>query len=193
MIDPETAGKPRVEVSICGKILDAKYTLLLMRRPDLTLQRVLLLDRIQKRKRIEPAMARQLKASGLIEGRSPNYYISARVAEWTGQKARYIRNRALDDDYYRQLLLEYLQKYKRASRKELDVLLLPKLSEVLTPEQKQHKMKNIIQSLRRKGTIRNTGSNKSPSWTLVEGKFISKSPLKKTISNSHYPLKIHNH
>jgi len=57
--------------------------------------------------------------------------------------------------------------------------LLPKLSEVLTPEQKQHKIKNIIQSLRRNGIIRNTGSNKAPSWTLVEGKFISKSPLKK--------------
>ena len=179
MIDPETTGKPRVEVSICGKILDAKYTLLLMRRPDLTLQHVLLLDRIQKRKRIKPTMARHLKAAGLIEGRSPNHYISARVAEWTGQKARYIRNRALDDDYYRQLLLEYLQKYKRASRKELDVLLLPKLSEVLTHEQKQHKIKNIIQSLRRNGIIRNTGSNKVPSWALVEGKFISKSPLKK--------------
>ena len=101
------------------------------------------------------------------------------MAEWTGQKARYIRNRALDDDYYRQLVLEYLQKYERASRKELDVLLLPKLSEVLTPDQKQHKTKNIIQSLRRNGAIRNMGSNKSPSWTLVEGEFISKNALKK--------------
>jgi len=108
-------------------------------------------------------MVRKLKAARLIEGRSPNHYISSRVAEWTGQKARYIRNRALDDDYYRQLVLEYLQKYERASRRELDALLLPKLSEVLTPMQKQHKTKNIIQSLRRNGIIRNTGSNKSPS------------------------------
>ena len=37
IIDSESTGKPRVEVAISGKILDAKYTQLLMRRPDLTL------------------------------------------------------------------------------------------------------------------------------------------------------------
>jgi ATP-dependent DNA helicase RecG len=179
IIDSETTGKPRVEVSITGRILDAKYTHALMRLPDLTLQQVFLLDQIQKRKKIDPSMVRQLRARKLIEGRSPKYYISRKAAEWTGQKARYIHNRGLDDDYYRRLVIEYLQQYKRASRKELDELLLSKLSEVLTPLQKQHKVKNIIQSLRRKGIIRNTGSNKSPVWILDEGKFVSKALTKK--------------
>ncbi len=177
-IDSEAAGKPRVEVSIPSKILDARYTQLLMRRPELTLKDVLLLDRIQKKKRIEPAMVRKLKAAGLIEGRSPNYYISAQVAEWSGQKAHYMHNRILDDEYYRHLVFDYLEKYERASRKDLDSLLLPKLSELLTPEQKQHKIKNIIQTLRRNDAIRNIGSNKSPSWILAGAKFISKMPSK---------------
>jgi ATP-dependent DNA helicase RecG len=110
----------------------------------------------------------------LIEGRSPNYYISAKVADWAGQKARYIRNRALDDDYYKRLVVEYLQKFKRASRKELNDLLLPKLSDALTPDQKTHKVRNLIQFMRRDGIIRNSGTNKSPAWILSEGKVIAK-------------------
>lgn len=105
---------------------------------------------------------------------SPHYYISAKEADWVGQKARYIRNRALDDEYYRRLIVEYLQKFKRANRQELDDLLLSKLSEVLAPAQKQHKVRNLIQSLRRDGAIQNAGSKRSPAWELVDDEFIAK-------------------
>lgn len=165
-IDADMAAKPRVEVAISGKILDAKYTQVLMKRRDLTLSQVVMLDRVQKHRKIPQADAKRLRAEKLIEGRSPGYFISAKVAEWTGQKASYIHNRALDDDYYRRLIIEYIQKYKRASRKELDELLLPKLSEVLTPEQKQHKVRNLIQSMRGRGAIRNAGSRGAPVWVL---------------------------
>ena len=104
----------------------------------------------------------------------PRYFISAKVAEWAGQKARYIRNRGLDDAYYRELIIEYIRRYKKASRRELDELLLPKLSEVLTPEQKRNKARNLIQSLRRSGDIQNVGPNKSPVWVLVQDEFIAK-------------------
>ncbi|MFZ5775913.1 MAG: RNA-binding domain-containing protein [Thermodesulfobacteriota bacterium] len=168
-IEADVTTKPRVEVSVNGKILDANYTQVLMKRRDLTLSQVILLDRIQKHRKISPDGAKLLRAAKLIEGRAPNYFVSAKVAEWTGQKARYIRNRALDDDYYRRLVVEYLQKYKRANRKELDELLLPKLSEVLTYEQKRHKTRNLIQSLRGAGTIRNAGTRGAPLWVLADG------------------------
>jgi len=42
------------------------------------------------------------------------------VAEWTGQKARYIGNLGLDDDYCQRLITEYLQKYAKGSRNKLD-------------------------------------------------------------------------
>ena len=85
---------------------------------------------------------------------------------WTEQKAHYIRNRGLDDDYYRRLITEYLQKYSKASRNELDELLFPKLPEVLTEEQKEHKVRNLLQALRRAGFIRNAGSRATPIWIL---------------------------
>ena len=168
VIDPDSQAMPRIEVSISGKILDAKYTQALMKRPDLDLRQVILLDSVQKHQRITPEEAKRLRAEKLIEGRSPHYYISAKVADWAGQKARYIRNRALDDEYYRRLIVEYLQKFKRARRQELDDLLLPKLSEVLAPEQKQHKVRNLIQSLRRDGVIRNSGTRGEPVWVVAD-------------------------
>jgi len=168
LIDADTSVKPRVEVAIHGRILDVKYTQLLMKRRDLNLSQVILLDQVQKHQKLTPAASKLLKAQKLIEGRTPNYYISAEVAEWTGQKARYIRNRGLDDDYYRRLIIEYLQKYARASRKEMDELLFAKLPEVLTHDQKAHKVRNLLQSLRRGGVIRNAGSRSTPSWVLGE-------------------------
>ena len=164
LIDNDSTEMPRVEVSITGKILDVKYTRVLMRRNDLLLRQVILLDRVQKRQRLMPDEAKRLRAVKLIEGRAPNYYISAKVAAWTGQKARYIRSRAFDDKYYQRLIVEYLQKFNRASRRELDDLLIPKLSDILAPEQKQHKVRNLIQSLRRSGKIRNIGIRGAPVW-----------------------------
>ncbi len=168
VIDPGAGAMPRVEVSIAGKILDAKYTKALMRRSDLDLRQVILLDRLQKMVPITKDEARKLKADNLIEGRAPKYFISAKVADWTGQKARYIRNRGLDDSYYCRLVVEYLQKYNKASRSELDELLLSKLPEVLDTAQKKHKVRNLIQSLRREGQIFNVGSRGTPVWVLGE-------------------------
>jgi ATP-dependent DNA helicase RecG len=156
-----------VEVTISGKILDTKYTQALMHAADLDLREVLLLDRVQKGQRLTAKEAKSLRAAGLIEGRAPSYLISSKVADWTAQKAKYIHNRGFDDGFYKQLVIEYLQKYDKASRKELDDLLLPKLPEVLDADQKAHKIKNLLQALRRARQIENKGTRGEPDWRLV--------------------------
>ncbi|MFH0727062.1 MAG: RNA-binding domain-containing protein [Pseudomonadota bacterium] len=172
-IDSESLTKPRVEVSIFGKILDTKYTQALMKRNDLNLSQVIWLDQVQKRRRVQPDAIAWLKTEKLIEGRSPNYYISADVAKWIGKKVLHTPNRGVDNDTCRRLIIEYLKNFGRASRKDLNELLFPMLSEVLTFKQKEHKIKNLIQSLRQDNTIRNAGSNKSPVWILLQDVFIS--------------------
>jgi ATP-dependent DNA helicase RecG len=69
----------------------------------------------------------------LIEGRKPNYFVSAAVAKITANKAAYIRTRAQDDEFYAKLLTDYLTKFEKASRAEINQLLLDKLSDALTP------------------------------------------------------------
>lgn len=166
VIDADSMSKPRVEVAISGKILDTKYTQALMHAAELDLRQVLLLDRVQKGQDLTPKEAKALRSAGLIEGRAPNYLISSKVAEWTAQKAKYIRNRGFDDGYYKRLVTEYLQRYARASRKELDDLLLPKLPEVLDPDQKAHKVRNLLQTMRRADLIERHGSKNAPEWRL---------------------------
>lgn len=164
--DADEQGHPRIELTIAGQVLDVKYTQTLMKRSDLALHHVLLLDRVQKRRPLSPEQVRELKELKLIEGRSPNYFISAKVADWVGQKASYIRTRGLDDVYYRQLVAEYLQKYGQATRQELDELIRPKLPDVLDAAQRAHKLKNLLQAMRRQGLIHPEGPRSSAIWRL---------------------------
>jgi ATP-dependent DNA helicase RecG len=155
-----------VEVAISGNILDVKYTHMLMRRSDLDLRRVLLLDRVQKGRALSADEVRELKQMKLIEGRSPNFFVSAKVAEWAGEKARYIRNRGFDDRYYRTMVTDYLKKYGRATRQDVDALLLGKLPEVLDAAQKAHKVRNLLQAMRRDGLIHREGPKSTAVWRL---------------------------
>lgn len=165
-LDLNERGFPRVEVTVPGQLMDVKYTQILMKRKDLDLRQVFLLDRVQKRRTLQQDEARALKALKLIEGRSPNYFISAKVADWAGQKAGYIRNRGLDDGYYQKLVVEFLGKYQRANRKDLDELLLPKLPDILDGEQKANKIKNLLQAMRRQQLIHPEGSRSAAVWKL---------------------------
>lgn len=167
-IDENELGKPRVEVMIPGQVLDMKYTQLLMKRADLELRQVLLLDSVQKKRVLPAEDVRALRKLKLIEGRVPNLYVSAKVAEWAGQKANYIRNKGLDDGYYRGLVVDYLKKYGQASRRELDELLLPKLPDVLDASQKAHKVRNLIQAMRRDELIYRDGPKATAEWRLTE-------------------------
>lgn len=167
--DTTEQGHPRVEVTIPGQVLDVKYTQLLMKRADLELRQVLMLDRIQKKKTLPSEEVRELRALKLIEGRAPNLFVSAKVAEWTGQKANYIHNKGLDDGYYRTLVTDYLQKYGQATRRDLEDLLLTKLPDVLDAAQKAHKVRNLLQAMRRGGLIHRAGPKATAVWRLGDG------------------------
>lgn len=157
----------RVAVSISGRILDESYTRLLMDRTDLGLEQVMLLDKVQKRVPISKEDHRRLKAASLVEGRYPNLIISGRVARLTGRKAQHIRERGFDNRYYLDLLLALIQEHGPVSRAEIDHLLLGKLPEVLTDNQKGNKIHNLLSLLRRNGAVRNTGTRTRPKWEVA--------------------------
>jgi ATP-dependent DNA helicase RecG len=164
-----------VELCLTGKILDTHYTQVLIKHPELSLDDVLLLDMVQKNKPLKPRDAKRLKIDGLIEGRAPNHYISAKVSEWTKQRASYIHNRAFDDEHYKNLIIKYLQQYNEASRKDIDDLLFSKLSDVLGVEQKRNKIRNFLQDLRQSKKIINVGTKRLPQWRLLPS-FTTKTP-----------------
>jgi ATP-dependent DNA helicase RecG len=168
MPDYDLSNPGAVKLAIHGGVVDPAYSRLLIQKTDLPLAEVLALDRVQKKLPIPDEAAAGLRRAGLIEGRKPRYHVSAQVAAATGQKADYIRTRAQDDEFYAKLLADYLQRYGSATRAEINKLLLPKLSEVLSAEQKYVKVSNLLAKLRRRGAIVNAGSDTAPSWQLAE-------------------------
>ncbi len=156
-----------VKMTIYGSVVDPAYTQILMQQSDLTFEDALALDRVQKSLKITDAVANRLRKAKLIEGRKPNFHVSAKIAAATDKKAAYIRMRTQDDAHYAKLLLDYLAQYKKASRAEIDVLLKDKLSELLNEKQKDNKIRNLITSLREKGKIQNIGNRKTPQWVLI--------------------------
>lgn len=157
-----------VRMTIHGKVLDPAYSRLLIERTDLPLEDVCALDRIQKRLPIDEPTVRRLRRAGLIEGRKPNLHVSASVAKVAATKADYIRTRAQDDEFYKKQVLDYLQKFGSATRKEIDDLILIKLSDALNDDQKADKVSNLLSAMRRGGLITNTGSRGHPQWVLAE-------------------------
>jgi len=155
-------------MTIYGGVVDLAYSRLLIQQTDLPLTDVLALDRVQKKLPIPDEAAARLRKGGLIEGRKPNYFVSAEVATATDSKVDYIRTRPQDDAFYAKLLTDYLEKFGEASRAEINKLLLDKLSEALDDRQKYNKVSNLLTKLRRRGVIRNAGIDSAPRWVLAE-------------------------
>ena len=166
--DYDLTEAQRVKVNISGRIIDERYTKLMMERSDLDLRQVILLDRVQKRQSISRDEHRLLKAAGLVEGRYPNLMVAGVVARAIGDTGRHIRERGFDKQYYLDLILVLVREHGPVVRKEVDEVLVPKLPDRLTEKQKGRKVHNLMQELRRSGRIINQGTRAHPRWVLPE-------------------------
>lgn len=149
----------KVAVTVYGKILDENFTQLLTENTELDLKTVLALDKIQKQKQISDDDAKILKKKKLIEGRKPNYFISANIAQLANAKVQYTKQKAFDDKYYEDLILSFITQHQIASPKELQNLLHDKLSDLLNMEQRRNKVRNVTQKLSKNGVIENAGKH----------------------------------
>jgi ATP-dependent DNA helicase RecG len=157
MPDFDLSTPNKVAVRIAGRIWDENYTKLLMRKTDLELKTVVLLDRVQKNLPIDDDEIKELKKFGLIEGRKPNLHVSSAVAKITNDKASYIRKRGIDDEYCKKMILDYLKEFKEGKKDDFEKILLDKLPEILDITQKKNKIKNILQSMKNQGNIKVEG------------------------------------
>jgi len=158
----------KVVLQIYGHSIDENYSKLLIERKDLSLTNVVLLDRVQKKLPITHEAVKALRKEGLIEGRSPNYFVSATVAEVTGNKAAYIKNKAFDKQYYKDLIINFIKKYKKASREDIDNLIMEKLSTRLSEKQKRTKIRNLLYEMSKtdKTIFNNSKATNKPEWKL---------------------------
>ena len=157
----------KVKMVLSGKILDLEYARLLAQNKDLTLEEIMMLDKVQKKLPLTDFEEKHLKSKKLIEGRKPNFFISLKVAQKTGQKADYTKNKGFDKQYYLNLIIKAIKQHKELSRKEIDDLLWNKLPDWMSDKQKKNKVNNLIAELSRNKIITNTGTFQDSNWVLI--------------------------
>lgn len=153
-----------VTLHLAGQFLDENYSRALQSHPDLEWTDILALDRIQKGHVPDESLLRSLRKRGLIEGRKPHLRITPDFAAQPETKTDYLRHRAFDDDYYCKLILDYLAEFGSGKRADFERLLDNKLSDALSLKQKERKIGNLLQSLRRQGKIETEGVKKAAVW-----------------------------
>ena len=158
----------RVRVTVYGKILDKNYTQLLHADTELNMRMVFLLDKVQKKEVISKESFKLLKRQGLVEGRYPNIFVSFKVADIVGQKAAYIRNRGLEDDICKQLIVKALEAMGEASKREIMEVLENALPEVLDAGQKSKKVSNLLQAMKKEGLVAAEGKTRHAKWILQQ-------------------------
>ena len=165
--DYSKSDKTHVVLEIFGHLLDENYSLMLLENQNLDIDTVILLDRVQKHLPISDEAATHLRKMKLIEGRKPNYFIAAHLAERTETKAEYIKNRGFDNTYYKSMILEYLKRYKKATKEEITTLILDKLPDVLDEKQKQNRIKNILYAMSKTDrSIEKMGTSRKGYWRI---------------------------
>lgn len=157
-----------VKVIIEGKVLDMNYALKLASIPDLSLEEIVLLDKVQKGHNLSADEVRILKAKNLVEGKRPNLHISSNVAKYTNQEDEYMKMKGFDDEYYKAMIVKYLEKFDKAKKVDFEKLLIDKLPDSLDDKQKKNKIKNLLQKLRTTGFIEPIGYD----WVLSKFKKI---------------------
>ena len=160
----------QVGVTVYGKVLNDAYMRVLFDRPELEVETVFLLDQVQKGRGMllskdQVAKLRKLK---LVDGKRTALYVSAAVAKSAEEEAEYIRNKAFDDQYYKDLIIQYLRKYGKAQKKDFRRLLMDKLPDSLSENQKEYKIGNLLAALRVQGKIKTDSDNHQKSfWVLA--------------------------
>src|SRR5690606_28956012 len=142
-----TFDNNKVQVQIIGKVVDLDYARKLAELSSLTLPEIIALDKVAKKKHLTDFEIKELKDKKLIEGRKPNFHISSSVANVTGEKSDYIKQRSFKDEHYKRIVLDFIKEYGSATRQDIDKLILDILPKVLDKKQKSNKIRNMIYAM----------------------------------------------
>ena len=90
-----------------------------------------------------------MKSKKLIDGRKGNYFLSETASAQVGEMVEYVQNKAFNKKYYIDLSYELIKKQnaKGTTRKEIDSLIIPKLSKILNDDQKRNFVRNMLHQM----------------------------------------------
>ncbi len=155
----------RVRVSVYGKTINESYSRLLYAKPDLPMDIVYLLDKVQKGAEITNEEAAELHRLKLIEGRYPHISITNTLASKTGQEVSYTRSKGLNEEACKALVIQMLSETGPAPRAKITALLSDLLPSGLTDAQKAKRVSNLLAKMKNVDkTIVSDGTGKTAKW-----------------------------
>jgi ATP-dependent DNA helicase RecG len=158
MPDYDISDETRTRVTILGEIINDNYAFLLKTRTDLSLEDVIGLDKVQKKKTITEPEVNRLRDLKLIAGWLPNIQI---ITEDRPENIPYRE--------YKKMILNYIKEKGSATREDIETLIIPTLPFDMPKDKKQRKISNITAKLANEGKIKNQSiSTKSSVWVLTE-------------------------
>lgn len=155
----------RVRVSVYGKTINESYSRLLYAKPDLPMDVVYLLDKVQKGEEITNEEAAELHRLKLIEGRYPYISITNALASKTGQEVSYTRSKGLNEEACKAFVIQMLSETGPAPRAKITALINDLLPSGLTDAQKAKKVSNLLAKMKKVDkTIDSDGTGKTARW-----------------------------
>ena len=152
-----------VTMTIYGHFLDESYSSLLVKRPELRLEDVWLLDRVQKGLSISDAAATCLRKRGLIAGRKAKLKVVVDAGDL-------IRTHSVGEKLkpHHQKLIDFLADFPGASREKINEVMLVEFAGGVPENKKLAKITNVLTYLRKKGLIENVGTDTDSHWNLCK-------------------------
>ena len=168
MPDYDRSTPTEVILTLPGTVIDENYSLMLLENQTLSLTDAVLLDAVQKEKKIPSEAVAMLRKRHLIEGRLPHIYVSKQVAHATDQKIEYSKHKGLDNKKCEALLLDSLKDHGTLTKPEIVKLLWDVLPDLLDDKQKDNRIDYLLKRLRLAGKIRAERIGGNSIWSLAE-------------------------
>jgi ATP-dependent DNA helicase RecG len=155
----DISDETHTKVTVHGELIDENYTDILNNNPDLPLEDVIALDKVQKKMLLNEMEIQRLRDLKLVKGRATSLQIVG------NEKSAHLSNSDL-----KQKILDLIKGQGFASREDIENLILPFLPQDLPITKRQKKISNLILDLsNREKVIKNSSSSdKFAIWVIVK-------------------------
>ncbi|MDR2286275.1 MAG: putative DNA binding domain-containing protein [Prevotellaceae bacterium] len=152
----DISDETHTKVTVHGELIDENYTDILNNNPDLPLEDVIALDKVQKKMLLNEIEIQRLRNLKLVVGYDTELQIIADNYP------------TLSYQDYKQMILDFITRKGSATREDIVNLIMPTLSPAIPVEKRQRKISNITAKLAYNDKrIKNiSNSTKSSVWVL---------------------------
>jgi len=149
------SDKEHTEVTIHGELINENYSRLLKKHPELSLDDVIALDKIQKKIPVSETELQRLRDLKLVAGLASELQVAGNYKKISYQE-------------YKQMILNLITQNGSATRDDIVTLIMPTLSPDIPIEKRHRKISNITAKLAYNDkSIKNIShSTKSSVWIL---------------------------